>query len=139
MLLIKNYIAKSKIHGLGLFAGENIKKGTITWKFNPSIDILITKEEIASFPKVTQKFIKEYGSLSKLSKKYVLSADNTRFTNHSSTPNLDIKIIEDEPEALAIANRNIKKGEEIAVNYKSFDRISETGTQNYLQWLNKFQ
>lgn len=133
MLLIKNYLAKSKIHGLGLFAGENIKKGTATWKFNSLIDILITEEDLSNLPKVAQEFIKEWGSLSKLSKKYVLSADNARFTNHSSTPNLDIRIIENEPEALAIANRDIIKGEEITVNYKSFDKISETGKQDYLQ------
>ena len=38
MLVVKTYINKSKIHGFGLFAGENIKKGTVIWKFNPVID-----------------------------------------------------------------------------------------------------
>ncbi len=41
MLLIKTKLDLSKIHGIGLFAGEDIPKGTIIWRFNSLIDIYI--------------------------------------------------------------------------------------------------
>ena len=133
MLLVKTYISPSKIHGTGLFAAEDIKKGTVTWKFDSSIDILITKKQMSRLPRITQEFIKEYGSLSNLSHKYVLSADNARFTNHSSKPNLETKIIKGEPEAIAVANRDIEKDEELTINYRSFDQLSAKSQQNYLK------
>lgn len=133
MLLVKTYIAPSKIHGIGLFADENIKENTVTWKFDPAIDILLSEKEIAKLPNITQEFIKEFGSLSKLSNKYILSADNARFTNHSSHPNLESKIVTGEPEAIALANRDIKKGEELTIDYRGFDRLSEKSGQAYLK------
>ncbi|MDO8341401.1 MAG: SET domain-containing protein [Candidatus Woesebacteria bacterium] len=132
MLLIKTYLAPSRIHGIGLFANEDIKKGTITWRFDPAIDILITEEQISRLPINVSEFIKEYGSLSKSSHKYVLSADNTRFTNHSSKPNLESKFSDEESEAIAIANRDINKGEELTIDYRVFDKLSENSKQDYL-------
>jgi SET domain-containing protein len=131
--LIKNYLAKSKIHGLGLFADENIKKGRIIWKFNPFIDILIPKKAMNQLPRVAQEFIMEYGWLSKISENYLICSDNDRFINHSSNPNLNIIVDEKEPEVMSIANRDISKGEEITVNYKDFDELSEKDKVNYLK------
>jgi len=34
MFLVKTYLDKSKIRGIGLFADEFIPKGTLIWKFN---------------------------------------------------------------------------------------------------------
>jgi SET domain-containing protein len=133
MLLVKTYVASSKIHGLGLFADEQIPKGTITWKFNPAIDIAISKETLSTLPEVVKGFVQESGSLSKLSNEYILSADDTRFTNHSSKPNLDSKIITGEPEAIALANRDIKKHEEITIDYRKFDQLSEKSKSSYLK------
>lgn len=39
MLNVKASVKPSPINGLGLFADEDIKKGTITWKYNPRFDI----------------------------------------------------------------------------------------------------
>jgi SET domain-containing protein len=33
MLLVKTYLDKSAIHGLGVFAGEVIRKGAKVWRF----------------------------------------------------------------------------------------------------------
>ena len=33
MLLVKTRLAPSPIAGIGLFADEDIKKGTVTWRF----------------------------------------------------------------------------------------------------------
>jgi len=131
MLTIKTYLDKSNISGIGLFAGEFIKKGTITWKFSPLLDIYFSKKDYSLLPENTKEFINEYGSLSKVSNKYIISIDNTRFTNHSSTPNLDSIKMENEPELVAIANRDINIGEEMTINYKGFDRMSEKSSADY--------
>ena len=132
MLTVKTYLDKSDISGIGLFAGEPIKKGTITWRFHPIIDIYFSKKEYSLLPKNIKRFIDEYGSLSKISNKYILSIDNTRFTNHRSTPNLDTIKMENETELIAIANTNINIGEEMTINYKGFDKMSEKSNSGYL-------
>ena len=45
MLLVKTYLDKSLIHGVGVFADEFIKKGTLMWEFNPLIDVVLTHIE----------------------------------------------------------------------------------------------
>lgn len=46
MMIVKNYVAPSKIHGVGLFAGENIEKDQIIYVFTPSVDLVMTPEAI---------------------------------------------------------------------------------------------
>lgn len=133
MLLVKTYIGQSKIHGIGLFAEQNIEKGTETWRFHPCIDIVLTKQQVNRLPSIAQDFIREYGSLSKLSNKYIISSDNTRFTNHSSSPNLDTVVLNNEPEAIAVASKDISKGEEMTVDYRSFDQSSVNSNKEYLK------
>ncbi len=58
MLLVKTKLGLSKIHGIGLFADENIKKGTIIWKFTPDFDLKFTKAQIEKFPKQLQGYLK---------------------------------------------------------------------------------
>ena len=38
MYLVKTYLDKSGIHGMGVFAGEDIPKGTIVWDFVEGVD-----------------------------------------------------------------------------------------------------
>src|SRR3954469_1637143 len=46
MLLVKTRLGPSTIHGIGVFADEDIPRGTIVWSFNPLIDKALTDEEI---------------------------------------------------------------------------------------------
>ena len=43
MFYIKYKIKKSNIHGLGLFADENISQGTKIYEENPLLDLLLSK------------------------------------------------------------------------------------------------
>ncbi len=133
MLLIKTYIAPSKIEGIGLFADENIKKGEITWKYTPDFDLEFSQEEIEKMPLLLRDFILTYASLSMVSNKYILGNDNVRFTNHSSNPNLDSISIEGEQEKVARAKRNIKKGEELTIDYRGFDKNDAVSNKEYLK------
>jgi hypothetical protein len=118
-MLVKNYIGPSKIHGIGIFAGENIKKGTVIWRFNPIIDRRITKKEVASLPKPAKEFLLKYAYMNKRGD-IILCADDARFFNHSKNSNT---INNDElgTKDTTIAARDIKKGEEITSDYLSYD------------------
>jgi SET domain-containing protein len=133
MLLVRCSVKPSKINGLGLFADEDIKKGTVTWRFNPKLDILFSQEDIDSFPKHIQEFIDTYSFFSKKKKKYVLSFGDDRFTNHSSIHNnLDSLELPEEEEIIGVANRDIKIGEEILANYRKFDANDQDSDKEYL-------
>lgn len=120
MLLVKTFVAPSLIHGLGLFAGENIPKGTIVWKFHRQTTQVFSKRnfillcENISLPSMLDFIDYSYirnGSI------YYLN-DKTRFINHSSNPNLAFQ-----SDRFEIAIKDIKKGEELTEAYNlSYDK-----------------
>lgn len=133
MLLVKTFLAPSKIEGIGLFADQNITKDTITWEFTPEFDTGFDINKINKMPALLKDFIKSYASLSMISNQYILGNDNVRFTNHSTKPNLVSKRINREVEKVAIALRDIKKGEELTIDYRSFDKNDANSKGDYLQ------
>ena len=133
MLLVKTYLAPSKIEGIGLFAGQNIKKGETTWEYTSGFDSSFEERSIKNMPSILQDFIYNYASLSMISNKYILGNDNVRFTNHSSKPNLESVKIKGEVEKIARAKRDIKKGEELTIDYRTFDREDAMSKRDYLK------
>lgn len=116
MLLVPTTVRQSPIHGLGLFAEEDIPAGTILWRFEPLVDRVIPEAEldrlpghVASYIEVYSEFFPELGVL-------VLSGDNDRYTNHSDDPNTEV-ILPNGPEAHVRARRDIRAGEEITCDY----------------------
>lgn len=110
------YIAKSRIHGIGLFAAANIEKGTIIWDFDPNVDKILdgkpTKEQ------------EDY--CWRENDKYIIPGDKARYINHSDDPNT-VVVYYGGP---TIAIRNILAGEEITENYQYDDDWS-----NYAEML----
>ena len=115
MLCIKTKLKISKISGLGLFADQFIKKNTIVWRFDPSIDLLFSIENIEKLSLHSKKQMYNYAFLDKTHRKYMLCGDDARFFNHSDNPNCDDSLPD-----ITIALRNIKVGEELTVNYNTF-------------------
>lgn len=115
MLIVKTKIGPSKIDGIGLFAVEDILKGTMIWKFDPKIDRLLSEEEIARLAEPLQERFHNYAFFDKKYCKYMFCGDDGRFFNHSDNPNCDDGI-----DDVTIALRDIKEGEELTVNYRSF-------------------
>ena len=103
MLLIKTKLGLSKIHGIGLFADNFIKKGTVIWKFNPLIDIYIPSETLRNLSRNSREQISNYIYMDKFHKKNLLCGDDARFFNHSFTPNCD-----DSLDGLTIAKKILK-------------------------------
>jgi SET domain-containing protein len=119
MLLIQTYLDKSPIQGIGLFANEDIPAGTVIWKLNETGTKKFTKSYVDDWnhPETFKKFIKTYAWLHKGI--YYLCLDDGRFMNHSDESNTL------ETQYTTVAKIDIKKGEEITCDYKSF---CENGT-----------
>jgi len=113
MLLVKTYIGKSKIHGVGVFAGEPIRKGAKIWRFVEGFDRCYTPKQFARLPKPARDFLKSYGY--RVDGEILFTVDNDRHMNHSDKPNTFLRA------GYVIARRNIRKGEEITNDYREFD------------------
>lgn len=113
MLVIKTSLKEFKGKGIGLVAEQNIKKGEAVWVYNPVIDITVKEKDI---PNEAKEFFRNYG-VNRWNGTFFLCTDNARFINHSKNPNL--KSNGEEEDNVAI--RDIKKGEEITIDYEEIE------------------
>jgi uncharacterized protein len=97
-VIVKN----SKIHGKGVFANKDFKKGEIVIKWNPKY---ISKEEVNKLP------AEEIDFVSYKEGKYILMQEPERFVNHSCNPNTNSINSSD------VAIKEIKNGDEITSDY----------------------
>ena len=107
---MKVIVKKSRIHGKGVFAARNIKKGEIVIRYNLKP---LTKEEFENLPEKEKHFTDFHGG------KYWLFQVPERCVNHSCDANTK-QILKKEPKC-DIAKRDIKKGEEITSDYSRED------------------
>lgn len=121
MLLVPTFIAPSKIEGVGVFAEEDIPRGTLIWRLDPALDRLIRQDEIPSLEPLFQNFCERYGyPYPHDTSVLIVELDNGRFMNHSDTPNT----VFSDPDA-GFTIRDIAAGEEILCNYAEFDPAFE--------------
>ncbi|MFZ0845864.1 MAG: SET domain-containing protein [Pseudolabrys sp.] len=113
MLLVKTYLDKSRIHGLGVFAAQPIRKGAKIWRFVYGFDRFYTRKRLAKLPKAARDYINLHGYQWK--NEILLSMDYDTFMNHSENPNTDFH------NGFVIARSNIRKGEEITNDYRAFE------------------
>ena len=116
-MLVRTYVAQSAIEGIGIFAGEPVRRGSLIWHLDPKFDQTISLEELSKLPDWQQDFIQRY-SFPHLSRPnhFVLEFDNGRFMNHTLTPNTDFTEFDK-----GWAIRDLAAGEEITCNYHEFD------------------
>ncbi|MGB5107633.1 MAG: SET domain-containing protein [Candidatus Zixiibacteriota bacterium] len=122
MMLVKTRLGQSSIHGIGLFADQDIRKGTPVWEFTPGFDQKIPTDKIGGIPDAAKEDFLTYSYTSvKNGKYYILCCDNARFFNHSDEPNVvDVPSNSDE-EDIDIAGRDIERGEELTCDYRTFE------------------
>jgi SET domain-containing protein len=112
MLTVTTRIAASPIHGIGLFAAQDIPRGTVIWRLVPEFDLVFDKETFERLPEPARIQVNRYSYLASERGAYVLCGDDARFMNHSATPNTF-----EESEARTVAARDIAAGEEITCDY----------------------
>lgn len=114
MLLVKTYLAESEIDGIGLFAAEDIAKGTTIWRFDERIDRKFSKAERDALPEPAYSYVQKYSYPAFVgSDVHYLDGDHARFMNHSDTPNTDCEVD-------TVAIRDIQAGEELVCDYQQF-------------------
>lgn len=130
MLLVETYLDKSSIHGIGLFAAQDIPKGTLIWLFNQLLDKKYTKDELKCIKGPVCEQIFKYIYLDIISGIYVLCGDDARFFNHSDEPNCLDLYFSDREDGGTFAARNIKIGEELTCDYRTFDVYARRNNEN---------
>jgi len=118
MLRVKTLLKPSGVHGIGLFADQAIKKGTVTWKYDPEFDVGFTKKELDSLPKTARHFLLFFCYFDRDLKKFILCADNQRHINHAKNSNKENILSTPRKD---VAKRDIKRGEEFLCDYNKFD------------------
>ena len=113
-MLYKTEVAKSSIHGLGLFSKNLIRKGSVFWKHDHIIDgwVDIVSAEKPQYD-VFLEHMDYFYCYDETLDLYIRHADNIIFINHSETPNLTSP-----SKYVHIASRDIEKGEELTLNYR---------------------
>ena len=106
----KVIIKKSQIHGRGIFAGKNFRKGETVLHWNAS-KIIPSKQ----FEKMTEK---EKSYITFCDGKYIKMQSPESFMNRSCQANTKIEAFCD------IATRDIAKGEEITSKYKISEKCN---------------
>jgi len=136
----------SKIHGSGVFATENIKKGTTIIEY---IGEKVTRKEGDRRSDIRiRRYLnsKEKGSvyIFELNQRYDIDGsfayNKARYINHSCSPNCEVDIIKGKIWISSI--KNIKKGEELSYDYGySFekddyeDHICKCGSRNCIGYI----
>ena len=118
MLLVKTYINKSDIHGIGCFADEFISKDTLIWQLS-DLELNITKERFKELPDTAQDYLRKFADWDKELGRIIMSFDNDKYMNHSFAPNVRF----DNQKTYAV--RDIQKGEELTINYYEFDESAD--------------
>ena len=111
MLIVRTYVARSNIHGMGVFTAEPLKAGTQIWIFDPLIDQEITPAQLAMLPDAARKLALAR-SFTTDDGKTILSRDNGVFLNHAEGPNTSGGAKE------SVAVRDIAVGEELTEDYR---------------------
>lgn len=124
MFIVKTRVKPSRIHGLGVFAMEPIKKGQLLWFFHPQVDLRITRERFAKLPVRRRRELSHYAYTNSRGDR-IVCGDSAIFFNHSTSPNcIDVTGHPGVPfpkEVATVAKRSIRKGEELTCDYLLFD------------------
>ena len=124
MLHITYRLDQSPLHGIGVFTEEDIPKDFCIVEASPALDINLTEEEFFKLSQPEQDEIRHHGHFDKISGKWHVDFDMTRFANHSDTPNIEQRY--NERGYYIVARRAIEKGEELTINYADFEAMENS-------------
>lgn len=119
MVHIKYKLDKSAIHGIGVFADQDIKKGEVIFTASPVLDVNITQDQFNSLEEAEKQEVRYWGFWVESEKVWHVDFDHIHFINHSFEANTTQDF--SHSEAYLIASRDIKRGEELTQNYLEFE------------------
>ena len=111
-MLVVNYVIRaSKIHGLGLFLTERVKKDSVIWKYDSIVDRKLSFSTLLTLPESAARNICRHAEFFPDSQSFCLGADGDAFMNHSGTPSLA-----DGGDQM-LASRDLDIGDELTCDY----------------------
>jgi len=127
MLRVSTYLDRSTVHGIGIFAADDIPAGTLIWEFNPLVDLTYTPAEWESLRQAAAPV--SFSALERYSYKeggfYHLCIDNAQFMNHSDTAYNVVNT----PANTMLARHEIRQGEELLCNYFQYSDADDVHAQ----------
>jgi SET domain-containing protein len=119
MIHIKYKLDKSNLHGVGLFADEELHKGQLVYTSSPLLDVNISQEQFDSLSKEEQREIEWWGFKVPNEDIWHVDFDVSKFINHSK----DGTVTQDtnHKDAYLVAARDVRSGEELTQNYLEFE------------------
>jgi len=119
MLLIKTFLKEVPGKGVGLFTHEDLGAEQVWWEWDHELDLVIKSKQYAELEEVKRIFVKKYGVKSE-DGDYWLYTDNAKFCNHADDPN-SVGFEEKSGVDTKIKTvKNIRKGEELTLDYRKF-------------------
>lgn len=112
-------------HGLGLFTEEPLRQGQLVCNSDDRMIRIVPLAEIETYPAVMQEYFKRYAyrgvGADRLDGAVYHNTDDTRFINHSDTPNL----IYDAHQEVYTAACDMAAGTELTCDYADFAQRGE--------------
>lgn len=119
MIHIKYKLDRSNKHGIGLFADENLKKGTLIYTASPLLDVNITNEQFNTLSDREKEEFQWWGFFDEPSQRWHVDFDVSKFINHSTEGTVTQD--KNHAEAYLVTSRDVEKGEELTQNYLEFE------------------
>jgi SET domain-containing protein len=119
MIHIRYKLKASDLHGIGLFADQEIKRGEVIYTASPQLDLNLTAEQFDNLDQREKDEVLWWGFFDQPSQKWHVDFDVSKFINHSYSPTVSQDAAHDE--AYLVATRNIVSGEELTQNYLEFE------------------
>lgn len=118
MMRVPCKVGDSQIHGQGIFATQDIKKGAVIWQFSRIFDRIVMSYVRVQAPKEEQaKFLERCYGNPAYPDDLIMCGDEAQFLNFLVPPeeaNITLGGVVDGQDVL-IAARDIKAGEELTV------------------------
>lgn len=93
MMVVRTYIDKSGIHGIGVFAKELLRKGDKIWEYHPVFDLKIDPDVFAALPEAAREEIEIHMYMPEANGPFYYETTSGKYMNHSRDPNVDFSDI----------------------------------------------
>jgi uncharacterized protein len=113
MMVVRTYIEKSPVHGIGVFAKEFIAKGAKVWEFHPIFDLKIEREQFEQLSDAAKEEIEIHMYEPDPGGPFYYETTSGKYMNHARDPNVDFTDV-----GFGFATRDIQPGEELTCDYR---------------------
>lgn len=121
MLVVPHFVARSAIHGLGVFASRRIEKDELVWRYDPEFDVEIPFDLVEHFVDADKEAVFNHAEYVPSRNTFILGNDADIFMNHSDEPSLV------DAGSAMYAARTILPGEELTCDYQVVTVLGFTG------------